>query len=440
MESPRHICLREYSRKCDVLLTTSEVALLQQSKAEIEIAPSSTAEGLFDLTPSSVVGVIDLEALTVEIQPKIPIDRFLFLISYSLDPKHWKDHLFDFEERTSILEAIVPGFAHQVRRALGRGILQGYRTEQAALSTVRGRIRFDDQLRSHFGIAPPIEIQYDDFTEDIPENQLIKTALHRLGRLRIRSARVRQMLHEFDISLERVSILNVPYHLLPAVQFTRLNERYRAAIGLSMLILRATSFDLSRGQVRSSTFLIDMNRAFEDFVVTALRESLRLSPQAFSQGADKHSLHLDETRRLRLKPDISWWESGRCVFAGDVKYKRLYSPGYQHADIYQLLAYAVATDLPGGLLIYAKGEREPIGYRVVHLDKELQIVTLDLEHPPDGVLTQISAVAQQIRGMRSAFLEQMMPQAHLARVGQHLGKDVISMPDVHCGRIANQKN
>ena len=405
VEPPRHIRLREYLPEYDVPLTAQEVKSLQQSNAEITITPSPSTEGLVDLTPSSMVGVIDLDTLTVEIQPKIPIDRFLFLLSYSLDPKKWQDQQFDFEERSSILEAIIPGFAHQVRRAMGHGILQGYRTEQAALSTVRGRIRFDDQLRLHYGIAPPIEVQYDDFTEDIPENQLIKTALHRLGRLRIRSARVRQMLHEFDVALERVSVLDASYPMLPAVTFTRLNERYRPAISLARLILRSTSFDLSVGHVRSSTFLVDMNSVFEDFVVTALRESLRLSPQSLSQGADNHSLHLDETRRLRLKPDISWWERGQCVFAGDVKYKRLSSPGYQHADIYQLLAYSIATDLPGGLLIYARGEGDPITYRVVHLGKELQIVTLDLEQTPEGVLTQIDVVAGRIRRMRAQYLE-----------------------------------
>ena len=33
-----------------------------------------------------------------------------------------------------------------------------------------------------------------------------------------------------------------------------------------------------------------------------------------------------------------------------------------NADLYQLLAYATALDLPGGLLIYAKGERPPDSY------------------------------------------------------------------------------
>jgi hypothetical protein len=50
--------------------------------------------------------------------------------------------------------------------------------------------------------------------------------------------------------------------------------------------------------------------------------------------------------------------TGRCVFAGDCKYKR---PGgtVPNADIYQMLAYLTALQLPVGLLIYAASENVP---------------------------------------------------------------------------------
>ena len=101
-----------------------------------------------------------------------------------------------------------------------------------------------------------------------------------------------------------------------------------------------------------------MNRVFEDFVVVALREQLRLSDREFVQGARHRSLWLDRGRRVRLKPDLSWWDAGRCVFVGDVKYKRVQVAEIEHPDIYQLLAYSIATNLPGGMLIYAAGEAE----------------------------------------------------------------------------------
>lgn len=40
---------------------------------------------------------------------------------------------------------------------------------------------------------------------------------------------------------------------------------------------------------------------------------------------------------------------------GDAKYKEVGPAGVEHADLYQLLSYAVASDLPGGLLVYGAG-------------------------------------------------------------------------------------
>jgi 5-methylcytosine-specific restriction enzyme subunit McrC len=161
--------------------------------------------------------------------------------------------------------------------------------------------------------------------------------------------------------------------------------------------LRSTSFDLAHGGVRSSAFLIDMNQVFEDFVVTALREELRLSERAFPQGNRGHSLRLDQAARIRLMPDISWWEGTRCRFVGDIKYKRINVAGILHPDLYQLLAYTIAARLPGGLLIYAAGEDVPVVHEVVNIGKMLEVVTLDLAGTPDEVLEQVGEVAGRVR-------------------------------------------
>ena len=81
--------------------------------------------------------------------------------------------------------------ASQARRAFSRGLLHGYRTEEEALHTVRGRIRFDEQIRRRFGVPLPVEVRYDEFTDDILENRLVMAAAHRLGGMRLRSQRRR---------------------------------------------------------------------------------------------------------------------------------------------------------------------------------------------------------------------------------------------------------
>ena len=67
---------------------------------------------------------------------------------------------------------------------------------------------------------------------------------------------------------------------------------------------------------------------------------------------------LDETGRVRLKPDLVWREGAACVFVGDAKYKNITDERVPNSDLYQLLAYTTALNLPGGLLIYAEGEAD----------------------------------------------------------------------------------
>jgi 5-methylcytosine-specific restriction enzyme subunit McrC len=409
----RLLTLTEYQTTFGVPLTTQERDALRRI---VGVAPAVSSEGCYDLTPGSLVGAVALPDLAVEIRPKLPIDRLLFLISYTLERRRWELVDFDLQQAESLVEAIVPGFVRQVRRALQRGVLQGYRIEEAALQTVRGRVRFDDQLRERFGVFPPAEVRYDEYTEDIMENRLLKAAIARLGRLRLRSTEVRRSLRAFDLTLAGVQAEEYDARHLPEIIWTRLNERYRPAVDLARLILRATSFDVAHGGVRATGFLVDMNKVFEDFVALALRDELRLSERVFPQGSRGHTLRLDLEGRITLLPDISWWDAGRPIFVGDVKYKRLREDEVKNADIYQVLAYTIAADLPGGLLIYASGEREPAVHTIVHLGKRIEIVTLDLRGPPDEVLAQARGVAQRVRRMRAEGFSRLTPA--LPRLGE----------------------
>ena len=117
---------------------------------------------------------------TVVVRPKVPIDRVMFLIAYAMDPTNWQKDP-ELARDDDVLEAIALAFAHRTRQAIQRGLLQGYRREEDALNTVRGRIRFGDQIGRRFGVPLPIEVSFDEYTEDIEKNRLLKTAIHRLG-------------------------------------------------------------------------------------------------------------------------------------------------------------------------------------------------------------------------------------------------------------------
>ena len=397
----RLVLLAEYVTSPAVELTPHDASSLRRAVTTMSVVPSSDVPGRYDLTPGSEVGVVALDSCCIVIRPKVPIDRVLFLVSYALDSANWREKAALYNTAEDIVEGMAAVFAHELRRALRRGLLQGYRSTEDALTTVRGRIRFDEQLRRRFGVPLPLEVRFDEYTEDTELNRVLRAALWRLSRLPIRSRHVRSMLGFCSAVLaDAVTLIEYPRDALPEFRWDRLNQHYRVAAELALMILRSTSVELAEGRAVGTGFVIDMNVVFEEFVRTALREALGLAPAIFPSGS-KASVVLDERAKIRLEPDLSWWVGGSCVFVGDAKYKRISVKGINHPDLYQLLAYTVALRLSAGLLVYAAGEAEWVEHTVVHAGKRLEVTTVDLTGSPEQILADIARIADRVKALRA---------------------------------------
>lgn len=399
----RNLDLREWtSTEEPVPLSVKQRDQLKPFLGSIEPAPGTS--DAYYLRPGSTIGALEIGDLSVSIEPKLPIGRVLYLASYALGVDFRKER-FDYVRQPTLVEALVPALTRAARRAFARGLLHGYRTEEEALQTVRGRIRVADQLRRRFGVPLPVEVRYDDFTDDVLANQLVKAAADRLGKLRIRSQSSRRDLAWIAATLDNVSLVEFSASSIPEVKFDRLNAHYREVVTLARLILRHTSIETGRGRVRANGFLMDMNVVFQEFVTRALREALGVSERAFRSDRRLPAIHLDTAEQVHLKPDLSWWDGSTCTFVGDAKYKRIEHKTAPNADLYQLLAYTTALDLPGGLLIYAKGEADDVVHRVRHAGKQLEVATLDLSGSIDSLRDEIDRLAERVRALRRSSLE-----------------------------------
>jgi len=394
--------LTEYVPARGVELTSADAGMLRRLVPSLSVAPAWDAPGAFDLVPGSEVGAISLDGSDVVVRPKVPTDRVLFLISYALDPARWQDRTAAYSTAPEIVEGMAALYAYELRRALRRGVLQGYREMEDALTTIRGRVRFDEQLRRRYDAPLPIEVRFDEYTEDTDLNRVLRAALWRLSRLRIRSRQVRTTLAFCSAVLaDNVTLVDYTAGDLPDLRWNRLSQHYKPAAELARLVLAATSLEVSAGLARGTGFVIDMNMVFESFVRTALRDALGLDATSFPAG-DQVRVPLDVGRKVRLEPDLSWWVSDDCAFVGDAKYKRISVKGINHPDLYQLLAYTIALDLPAGLLVYAAGEAERVEHTVVHSGKQLHVTTIDLSGSPTDILREVGRIAERVKTLAAA--------------------------------------
>ena len=397
----RRLDLREHEESQPFRLSIDQRETLRRSLPALSVEPAPDSENDYILKPGEVIGALDIGDLSVSIRPKLGIERVLFLASYAMDAFKLRDkERFDFKDEDTLVETLVPAFASAARRAFARGLLHGYRTEDEALHIVRGRIRIDEQIRRRFGIPVPLEVRYDEFTDDVLTNRLVKAAAARLSLMHIRSPRSRADLGWVDARLDNVALVEFSPNAVPHVSFNRLTEHYRDVVALARLILRYSTIEAERGVTRAAGFLMDMNRVFQDFVTLALREALGLSDRTFRSDSGIRGVTLDEGGCVKLKPDISWWDGRHCMFVGDAKYKRVRDERVPNADLYQLLAYATALDLPGGLLVYAQGEAEDVAHRVRHSGQQLEVAVLDLSGTIAHLRDRVDMLAKRVRALR----------------------------------------
>jgi 5-methylcytosine-specific restriction enzyme subunit McrC len=388
------IDLTELGPSVEVELSVDQGRMLAASGV-VTAVPSVYRPGWWAVGPSGRVGVARVGDVVVRVQPKVPIARLLFLLGYSMHGSAWQSSAVDLGEVSDLVSAIAEALWRQVSYAIGQGLLPGYVAFEESSPVLRGRLLESAQLARHHGLPLPLEIRHDEFTVDIPENQILRTACERMLLVpRVApemQVRLRRLLREFgDVATIRRG------DPVPSWQPTRLNARYHTALRLAELVLRATSVEHSAGSVAINGFLLDMPQLFEDFVTVALREALEGSyggrVVAQSRG------YLDVAGRVVLRPDITWQVGGVTVAVADAKYKAEKPSGYPNADLYQLLAYCTVLGLRVGHLVYAKGNEDPVRHSVRGANVEIICHALDLSQPSELLLAEVGSLARKIAG------------------------------------------
>src|SRR4051812_4020138 len=99
--------LREHEPRSGVALSIGQRDELAKVVA---VRPSAGEEGVYELTPGSTIGALRLDGLDVVIEPKVPIDRVFFMLSYALGLISDLGMGIILESADDLVEAIVQGY------------------------------------------------------------------------------------------------------------------------------------------------------------------------------------------------------------------------------------------------------------------------------------------------------------------------------------------
>lgn len=358
-------------------------------------AVPSVIPGWWSVGPAGKVGVALVAGVELWVKPKLDIRRLFFLLGYATDGTGWRDEVIPLAEAPDLFNALAEAFARQADRALRQGLIQGYRIMEESLPVLRGRVREADQLRRRYGLAVPLEVRYDDYTVDVAENQLLRSAAERLLRLPGLTRRTRGALLRIVQRTAGVSVL-VGGEQLPTWRPSRLNTRYHVALRLAGLTLRGGSVERDGGFIRINGFMLDMAKVFENFLATALTEAMAVYG---GTCRTQDAWHLDVDHNIRVRPDLVWYSGSGVVRAViDAKYKAEKPAGFPYADLYQMLAYCTALGLQRGHLVYAKGNESAANHILRNVGIEITQHALDLDQEPADILRQVEQLASAVQG------------------------------------------
>ena len=302
----------------------------------------------------SWVGVVRFSQFEVRILPKLAGGdlRLVELIEFTtgLDAlRRYPSVRRLAADGAHMLDLLILLLVEECEKILRVGLRTDYVEEEDELPVVRGRLLADRQFFERFGRVDRVICRYDDRQQDVLDNQLLAFALgvgskrtsHRYVR-----RKTRQLGHVFmsvcdpvalDLRLSRQQMF-----------YDRLNEHYRTAHELSWLVLDALGISdvFSTGQYRVFSFLLDMKRLFEQFVLKIVEWLLHSTTfSVHHQHANRSVIRHAATNKpyKRVVPDILVQGPSRAVrLVLDAKYKLYDTIRVSSADVYQAFLYAYA--------------------------------------------------------------------------------------------------
>jgi|GEM_PF-2042775 len=415
VERPSSIELREHGdTKGPYDIPPEALNELENGSLSDYVGVEFDRSGNVGISASKYVGVATLPGdIRISIQPKARNTNFLPLLRYArgADANIIERHATADSGRT-FLESIAALYSAEVEDILRLGLYSDYSRRRDTNKHLRGKLDRQRQIQRQAPTNAKFEVEYDEFTTDIPLNQalyLATDALHGMvddrelsSQLTLQKRRLRQ----------HVTPRNVQPHELADVELTRLNDYYEDAVRIAEMVLRNSL--LGHRETRDSTptygFFIDMDDFFERVVercADSVSSSLGYRVEA------QESIRSIVTPEISMRPDVVLRdESGKPVLIIDAKWKT--DEGVKNQDIYQMVSYQLAYDIPGLLLYPGHGTGIDTEYSLRGNGRpQLHAKTVPTDADTSSPRALIEGLESELRG----YVERLVDESHPATSG-----------------------
>ena len=287
------------------------------------------------------------------VKPKVKVDYIkLFMTALELNSEneaaYFSNYYYiDFEKpaiKTNALDNVITPllilhYISLLRHLVSKGLKKGYVVREENLqSKIRGRILLQRHLTKNVFTKREDRVfcRFQEFTEDIPENRILKKALsfsvrfiNQLPSFKSHLQELTPQLSMIGSAFENVSE-DVTIAQVAKVNVGKIFRHYESAIKVAKLILRHFDYSIDNASETEQSvrpFCIDMPRLYEMYVLSLLRKAYGDQIKFQVKGAHKTQVdYIDVNEQIIL----------------DAKYKPRYEKGDIGitADVREISGYA----------------------------------------------------------------------------------------------------
>lgn len=305
-----------------------------------------------------------------------------------------------------ILELLIGIFVDELLLLFKKDINRSYSTVTENASFIKGKIDFTENIKKNSYRRHLHLLRHEQFTEDILMNRIFKAVISNLlRRTTVKDNKIK--LSQALLWLEDVAQIKLTNSIWDQVVFTRLNHQYSTVFNMAKMFYHNSSANLNKGDESTFSFLVPLNKLFENMVYRLLSDAAITDVSVKYQGPSRYLGTMNAQKSFLLIPDICLTRNDDVYMIFDAKYKEaINDEGKIHLsqnDIYQMLAYSVRYNCNQIVLVYPK----MLG------TVEGKFILCNIEIPKNGGVLSISVIQidleydinQLVSCMKSYLLE-----------------------------------
>jgi len=280
----------------------------------------------------------------------IPIQNIYYLLSYSWNRLAEADVVdvtgIDSTEQADLFAfVLIRGTRHLIRR----GLEQGYQVRSETIPGIRGKIDIVTTARRLLAAQALAHCEFDELTTNTLANQIIKTSLIHLSKVKNLDSNLRRQLIALHRELDGIDCPPLNKHLFRKLQLHSNARYYKFLLSVCELISDSLLIDEKTGSYHFRDFLRDeklMARVYEEFLFNFYRTErpdLSVKKEKITWIAD-----VEDPKNMAYLPtmetDISLRNTEKTLIIDAKYYKDTFSSYYDtervhSANLYQLFAY-----------------------------------------------------------------------------------------------------